>query len=40
MHYAKITGWGKCVPPAALTNEDLSTFLDTSDEWIIHPHRY
>jgi len=32
--YAAITGWSKCMPPAVLTNEDLSTFLDTSDEWI------
>ncbi|MBD0787144.1 ketoacyl-ACP synthase III [Vibrio sp. Y2-5] len=32
--YAEITGWGKCLPPAILTNEDLSTFLDTNDEWI------
>ena len=32
--YATITGWGKCMPPATLTNDDLSTFLDTSDEWI------
>ncbi len=32
--YAEITGWGKCLPPAELTNHDLSTFLDTSDEWI------
>ena len=31
---AAITGWGKCLPPAVLTNADLSTFLDTSDEWI------
>ena len=29
-----ITGWGKCVPPAALTNADLETLTDTSDEWI------
>jgi 3-oxoacyl-[acyl-carrier-protein] synthase-3 len=34
MTYAAITGWGKCMPPATLTNDDLSTFLDTSDEWI------
>ena len=34
MTYAAITGWGKCMPPAVLTNADLSTFLDTSDEWI------
>jgi 3-oxoacyl-[acyl-carrier-protein] synthase-3 len=32
--YAAITGWGKCMPPAVLTNADLSTFLDTNDEWI------
>jgi 3-oxoacyl-[acyl-carrier-protein] synthase III len=32
--FAAITGWGACMPPATLTNEDLSTFLDTSDEWI------
>jgi 3-oxoacyl-[acyl-carrier-protein] synthase III len=34
MTYAAITGWGKCMPPATLTNADLSTFLETSDEWI------
>jgi 3-oxoacyl-[acyl-carrier-protein] synthase-3 len=32
--YAAITGWGKCLPPAVLSNADLATFLDTSDEWI------
>ena len=32
--YAAITGWGKCLPPAILTNADLSTFLDTTDDWI------
>lgn len=32
--YAAITGWGKCMPPAVLTNADLATFLDTDDEWI------
>ena len=32
--HAAITGWGEAVPPAILTNRDLSTFLDTSDEWI------
>lgn len=32
--HAAITGWGDAVPPAILTNHDLSTFLDTSDEWI------
>ncbi|GHE91900.1 ketoacyl-ACP synthase III [Thalassotalea profundi] len=34
MTYANISGWGKCLPPAVLTNDDLATFLDTSDEWI------
>lgn len=33
-YYAEISGWGKCLPPATLSNEDLSTFLETSDEWI------
>src|SRR5512144_2628542 len=32
---AAIVGWGKCLPPAALTNADLCTFLDTSDDWIV-----
>jgi 3-oxoacyl-[acyl-carrier-protein] synthase-3 len=35
MIYAAITGWAKCLPPAILTNQDLSSFLDTDDEWII-----
>lgn len=35
MTYASITGWGKCLPPAVLSNRDLTTFLDTSDEWIV-----
>jgi 3-oxoacyl-[acyl-carrier-protein] synthase-3 len=34
MTYAAITGWGKCLPPAILRNEDLATFLETDDEWI------
>ncbi|MEW6991062.1 beta-ketoacyl-ACP synthase 3 [Colwelliaceae bacterium 6441] len=34
MTYAAITGWGKCLPPAILSNEDLATFLETNDEWI------
>jgi len=32
--FATITGWGKCMPPAVLSNADLATFLDTDDEWI------
>jgi 3-oxoacyl-[acyl-carrier-protein] synthase-3 len=35
MTYAAITGWGKCLPPAVLTNQDLSTILATSDDWIV-----
>lgn len=35
MTHAAITGWGKCLPPAILSNEDLSTFIETSDEWIV-----
>jgi 3-oxoacyl-[acyl-carrier-protein] synthase-3 len=31
---ASIIGWGKCLPPAVLSNADIATFLDTSDEWI------
>ena len=32
--YAHVTGWGRYVPRVILTNDDLATFLDTSDEWI------
>ena len=32
-HEAVITGW-KCRPPLSLTNADLSTLVDTDDEWI------
>jgi 3-oxoacyl-[acyl-carrier-protein] synthase-3 len=34
MMHAAITGWGEGLPPAILTNDDLATFLETSDEWI------
>ncbi len=34
MRHAGVTGWGKCLPPAVLSNADVATFLDTSDEWI------
>jgi 3-oxoacyl-[acyl-carrier-protein] synthase III len=33
--FAAITGWGSCMPPAVLTNDDLATFLETDDEWIV-----
>lgn len=32
--YAAITGWGKRLPPAVLSNQDLAGMLETSDEWI------
>ena len=32
--YAAITGWGKCIPPAILTNDEIASVIDTSDEWI------
>lgn len=32
---ATITGWGKCTPPAVLSNDDLVSVIDTSDEWIV-----
>ncbi len=35
MKYAALTGWGKCLPPAVLTNDDLATFLPTDDAWIV-----
>src|SRR5688500_14776112 len=34
MANAAITGWGKCLPPAVLTNDDLASILATDDEWI------
>ena len=34
MRNASITGWGKCVPPAILTNDEIATVIDTSDDWI------
>jgi 3-oxoacyl-[acyl-carrier-protein] synthase-3 len=30
----KIIGTGHCVPSRAVTNEELSSYVDTSDEWI------
>ncbi|MBP8120528.1 MAG: ketoacyl-ACP synthase III [Burkholderiales bacterium] len=35
MTHAALVGWGKCLPPAILTNADLSTFLPTDDQWIV-----
>ena len=30
----KISGWGKAIPSNTVTNDDLSKYLDTNDEWI------
>lgn len=35
MHSSKIVGLGHYVPETVITNEYLSTLMDTSDEWII-----
>jgi 3-oxoacyl-[acyl-carrier-protein] synthase-3 len=35
MPHAAITGWGKALPERILTNHDLATMVDTSDEWIV-----
>ena len=32
--YAHIIGWGMAVPDTALSNDELSTFVETDDEWI------
>jgi len=32
---ALITGWGKCIPPAVLTNDAMAKFVDTDNEWIV-----
>lgn len=29
-----ITGWGRCTPEPIVTNDDLASVIDTSDEWI------
>ena len=34
MPNSMITGWGKCMPPAVLSNHDLEQFVETSDDWI------
>lgn len=34
MPNAAITGWGRCVPPATLSNDELADIMDTTDEWI------
>ena len=33
--YGEITGWGSYVPGHVVTNHELASSLDTSDEWIV-----
>ena len=40
MTYAAITGWGKCMPPAVLSNADLATFVDTDRRMDHAAHRH
>jgi 3-oxoacyl-[acyl-carrier-protein] synthase III len=32
--YAHITGWGMCVPERVVTNQELASMVETTDEWI------
>jgi 3-oxoacyl-[acyl-carrier-protein] synthase-3 len=32
---AAITGWATALPPRVVTNDDIATLFDTSDEWIV-----
>lgn len=34
MRRAAITGWGRCTPEPVVSNDDLATVMDTSDDWI------
>ncbi len=33
--YAHVTGWGMAVPERILSNEELASMVDTTDEWIV-----
>lgn len=35
MPYAAITGWGTAVPERVLSNRELESMVDTTDEWIV-----
>ena len=35
MPYAAVTGWGKATPEGVLTNHDLESMVNTTDEWIM-----
>ncbi|MGH9176488.1 MAG: beta-ketoacyl-ACP synthase III [Vicinamibacterales bacterium] len=35
MRHAAVTGWGMAVPDRVLSNHDLASMVDTTDEWIV-----
>ena len=35
MRYAHIVGWGRYLPDRAVTNDELSHLVETTDEWIV-----
>ena len=35
LRYSQISGWGKYIPERVLTNAELESMVDTTDEWII-----
>ena len=37
---SRIAGTGSYLPEKVLTNADLEKIVDTSDEWIVQPHRH
>jgi hypothetical protein len=34
-HGCAITGWGSALPSTVVTNQDMMTLFDTSNEWIV-----
>ena len=34
VRHAHVIGWGMAVPEKAMTNDDLSAFVETNDDWI------
>ena len=32
---AAITGWGMALPEQVVTNDDIATLFETTDEWIV-----
>ena len=38
--HSRIAGTGSGLPEKILTNKDLEQLVETSDEWIVEPHRH